>query len=190
MQTLGVIARLFAGTHVPASRDSTDASLLQPRDYSKEDRQLISDGLSGICLQPNLMRYILHLGDVLFASKGRDPFAVVYKGSALPLVPSSSFTVVRIKDPNVLTSDYLCWYLNLPKTQLALHSMAKGTSMPSISTSELAGLPITVPNIETQQRIIHGMDLHAKRAALTNRLQELNQNFLQAQLLQLAKQRS
>lgn len=80
--------------------------------------------------------HILNIGDILFAAKGRDFFAIVYDGMFQPAVASTTFLVLQVQS-NVIKPDFVAWYLNHPQTQSLLWSLAKGSAIPSIIINDL-----------------------------------------------------
>lgn len=49
--------------------------------------------------------------------------------------------------------DYLCWYLNHPATLAELRAVARGSSLPFVSMSELRALRVPVPSLKAQRAI-------------------------------------
>jgi restriction endonuclease S subunit len=121
--------------------------------------------------------HILHVGDVLFASKGRDFFAVVYDGKYQPAVASTTFLVLQV-DKNILTPAFLAWFLNHPKTQKLLWSLAKGSSIPSISKSILENIKIPIPDIQKQNLILELFKLQQKEKLIHKQIGKLRQEYI------------
>ncbi|HEX7414996.1 MAG TPA: hypothetical protein VF411_13210, partial [Bacteroidia bacterium] len=86
-------------------------------------------------IKPNLVlnrkteKHLLKEGDVLFAAKGRNNFAVSIKDKIGACVASSTFLVLRIKEEfkNSINPSFLVWFLNNPHSQSYLKSKAIGT---------------------------------------------------------------
>jgi hypothetical protein len=96
-------------------------------------------------------RHLLNPGDVLIQARGhRNPAAVVRLGA--PAISAPGLHVLR-PHTDRLTSSYLVWCLNHPKTQAAIASVAQGTHAPFISKQALSSLLIPVPPLAVQQRI-------------------------------------
>jgi restriction endonuclease S subunit len=55
---------------------------------------------------------------------------------------------------SAVTPQFLCWYLNQPATGQKLLSMLSGTNMPMLGKHALASLPVTVPPLDMQERIV------------------------------------
>jgi restriction endonuclease S subunit len=121
--------------------------------------------------------HILNVGDVLFASKGRDFFAVVYDGKFQPAVASTTFLVLQMQSENV-TSDYIAWYLNHPQTQSLLWSFAKGSAIPSISKTILEQIEISIPQISKQMAILEVSKLQVIEKRIHKQIGKLRQEYI------------
>ena len=97
-------------------------------------------------------KHLLKSGDVLFAAKGSKNFATVYRTN-FPAVASTTFFVIRIREPIVLP-EYLVWLLNNSATKKLLKGQAIGSSISSISKKVLEELEITIPSLEKQRLIL------------------------------------
>jgi type I restriction enzyme S subunit len=65
--------------------------------------------------------------------------------------------LVRIRAKKVDTN-YLCYHLNSPKTSDFINSMQKGTTRPRVTLSVVRELPIAVPPLAEQRRIVAILD--------------------------------
>jgi restriction endonuclease S subunit len=121
--------------------------------------------------------HILNVGDILFASKGRNFFAVVYDGQFQPAVASTTFLVLKVQYKSVV-AEYVAWFLNHPKTQTLLWSLAKGSAIPSISKSNLEQIEIPIPNITKQNAILELQRLQQKERKLHKQIIKLRQDYI------------
>lgn len=130
-------------------------------------------------------KHLLTQGDVLFAAKGSNNFAVEYSPATGPAIASSTFLIIKPMNTNKqgMVPGYMAWYLNHPNTQKLLKSKAIGSSMPSISKKVLEELEIPVPSLERQQQILKIQDLRNQQKQITQRLEELREQTIQHQLL-------
>lgn len=122
-------------------------------------------------------KHILKAGDVLFVAKGRDFFAVVYDGMFQPAVASTTFLVLEIQG-NKITPNYLMWYLNHPQTQILIWSLAKGSSIPSITKTILEEIEIPVPELSKQTAILELHKLQIKEKQIHKKLGKLRQEYI------------
>lgn len=65
--------------------------------------------------------------------------------------------LVRIRAQGINTR-YLCYHLNSPRTNGYINSMQKGTTRPRVKLSVVRDLPIAVPSLDEQQRIVSILD--------------------------------
>lgn len=142
-------------------------------------------------LQPDLMaqniaiKHFLHQGDVIFAAKGTKNFAALYEGKDHFAVASTSFFVIRIREPfqNKIIPEYLVWFINNPITQNILKSKAMGTSIVSISKSVLEELEISIPDLQTQRAILKITQLRNSERNIKSQIETLREKQIQQQLL-------
>jgi len=131
-------------------------------------------------------KHILKPGDVLFAAKGTKNFAAVIEDDQLPLVASTSFFVIRLKDNKVLP-EYLAWFMNNAGTQQFLKSTALGSSIASISKGVLEKLEVLVPSIQTQHSILSINSHRNKEKQLRQKIESLQEIIIQKKIINAIK---
>ena len=131
-------------------------------------------------------KHILQTGDVLFAAKGNKNFAAIFEGQNESCVASTTFFVIRLTDLTIMPS-YLVFYLNHPDIQKLLKANAIGTSIPSISKGVLEELEITIPDLNTQKKIIHITELQKKGKKLRQQIEYLRDKQIQQQIINAIK---
>ena len=132
-------------------------------------------------LNNKLEKHLLKDGDLLFAAKGLNNFAVVYNNGIGKAVASSSFIVIKINEENKQTiqPDYLAWFLTHHKQIKLMHQQQLGTTIPSIGMKQLAELEINIPPIEVQKKIVAVHQLREKEKELTTRIEEWKDKQIQ-----------
>lgn len=132
-------------------------------------------------LNSKTAKHQLQEGDVLFAAKGLNNFAVVYKSSIGKAVASSSFIILRIREAfkNKITPDYLAWVLSHDKQVKLLHAQQLGTTIPSINIAELGELSVSIPPLKRQEQIITVHRLREKEKEITLQLEECKDKQVQ-----------
>lgn len=96
----------------------------------------------------------------------------------LPVVVSSQFLVLTPK-PTIL-SEFLCWSLNRPGIQhLLSESMSQGGSIVMLNTVNASTIPIKVPPLDIQQKIVHLNALWEQEKQLTQKLLHNRERMLQ-----------
>ena len=123
-----------------------------------------------------LKKHFLQKGDILFAAKGKEIFAVVYDGSYQPAVASTTFLVIQLKTNNVIP-EYVAWFLNHAKTQTILQGVAKGTAIKSINISILEKIEIFIPNYAKQLTILELFNLQKREKFLQESISKLRQDY-------------
>ena len=119
---------------------------------------------------PKLDNYILKKGDLLFAGKGITYLCVVYNFNFLA-VPSTTLYSIRIRS-NIISPEYLCWYLNHPKVIAAIKTAQAGTGTPLIHKPTLEKLEIIIPDLDTQKRIVELSSLQKREKEILEAIAE------------------
>lgn len=180
------IADLHSGIYVNTSSfRGGSVYYLQVRHWNKE-RNWQAYVAPELHNEKRLHKSFLVPGDVLLATKGVDHFAATYDGLYTPAVASSVFTVLRIKDPQLILSEYLQWFLNHPSTTQKLVSESKGTSTPHISRDVIGQLTLPVPTIENQEKILEAHKLQLRAIRLRTRINHLSEVIYNTNLLKIA----
>lgn len=131
----------------------------------------------------------LHRGDILFIGRGNRIFAALVERDLESTVAGSHFFILRIK-PNKqqVRPDYLAWYINHKQAQRYFAQHIAGTALPHINRTTLENLPVIVPPLEVQQRIVKAHYCRLKEKALLERLIAKKKQFLDQLLDQTLEQ--
>lgn len=105
--------------------------------------------------QPNW----LQSGDVLFVSRGARFHATCIDEPPQPAVCSPNFYLLRVMPGKPLMPAFLAWQINQPPFQRQLQQAAEGSGQLSIRRPVLESLPLCVPTLADQQRIVTLVDL-------------------------------
>lgn len=122
----------------------------------------------------------LQCGDILFAARGNRNFAVDVGEPMCDAVCSPHFFLVRTKQSVPLLPSFLAWLMNQAEAKRYFAASAEGTLITSIRRQVLEELPVAIPSLDAQHRIV---DLHkaaVKERQLLNQLIENRQQQLQA----------
>lgn len=152
-----------------------DVYYVQATDFN-EEREWAGASSPLLSKSPKLKKHFLQKGDILFAAKGKEFFAVVYDGSYQPAVASTTFLVLQLKTTNV-EPEYVAWFLNHAKTQVFLQGVAKGTAIKSVTISILEKIEIFIPDYTKQLTILELFNLQKKEKFLQNEISQLRQNY-------------
>lgn len=96
--------------------------------------------------------YLLRKGDLLFAGKGTTHLCKVFD-SDIQAIPSTTLFAIR-PHLDIITPEYLCWYLNHPNVIATIKTTQVGTGTPMIHKSTLENLEIIIPSKEIQNHIV------------------------------------
>lgn len=144
----------FRGS-VPAASDG-NAYALQMRDVSPE-AGVGWGGLVRTALDIRKNPDWLQRGDVVFVTRGMRNYALCMEDVPQPTVCSQYFFLLRVRSAPLLPSllpEFLAWQINRAPAQRYLASNAEGSDQLSIRRGVLEDLPLVVPSIERQQRIV------------------------------------
>lgn len=188
IMTIADIATVSSGYHFRGRIEHKPVgryAVLQARDVD-EFLHFNPATLARVDLDTEADRHVVRQGDVLFLSRGEKPWALVV-GDAIPtsVVVPSSFYILRT-DAVRVRPEYLAWYLNHPKTQATLRVLASGSNIPFISMNELRGLPVSVPPLEKQDRILALTALVRREEELSRQLVARRAELIDAVCMELA----
>lgn len=127
---------------------------------------------------PKLYNYMLQKGDLLFAGKGTTYLCKVFDLD-IPAVPSTTLYSIHLRS-DIVSPEFLCWYLNHPSVVAAIKTTQTGTGTPIIHKPTLENLEIIVPDHETQRQIVELSSLQKREkeileAIAKKRMQITNQ---------------
>lgn len=127
---------------------------------------------------PKLDSYLLRKGDLLFAGKGTTYLCQVFDYD-IAAVPSTTLYYIRLHT-DVVSPEYLCWYMNHPSVVAAIKTVQVGSGTPLIHKPTLENLEIIVPDKETQKCIVEVAELqkqetHLMKVIAEKRMQVTNQ---------------
>jgi len=94
----------------------------------------------------------LRPGDIVFAARGQNNYALCLDEVPVPAVCSQYFFLLRVKS-SALLPGFLAWQMNRQPAQRYFAQHAEGSDQIGIRRGVLEALPIAVPSIERQQGI-------------------------------------
>ena len=120
--------------------------------------------------------------DVLFVGRGSRFFAVHIKQVNEASVASPHFYVLRNKKTERALPEFLTWYLNSKAAQKFYAANQEGSALPYLSRKTLDTLPIELPDIETQKKIVRVYECWRKQKQLLEELTETKDAYINALL--------
>lgn len=93
-------------------------------------------------------------GDLIFVSRGDRFFAECLSDLPGPAVCSPHFFWLRVKDAKKIIPEFLSWQINQQPAQRYFAQSAEGSSQQSIRRGVLEELPLTIPDLERQKKLV------------------------------------
>ncbi len=125
-------------------------------------------------------------GDIVLPARGEYYNASILQGNESVVATSQLFVVHRTSTD--VTSAYLSWYLNQAAAQQYFLTHRSGTSIPMLSKQSLGALPITVPPLATQHKIVSIQRCWELEQRLTKQLLNNREHMLNGIFQQLLEQ--
>ena len=150
---------------------SDDANVLLVQIKDVDDRLTLQLGNLVSVRVEKPQSYLVAPGNVLFLSRGQNPFAEVVPEVQQNTIVTSYFLILR---PNqaLVRPAYLAWILNQTDFQESLRPVMRGTHIKILSKSDFQNLPVILPPLAVQDYILN---LHH----LVDREQSLSATLLQ-----------
>jgi hypothetical protein len=184
---LADVARIDSGYHF-RGRIKNDpegpVAVIQTKDFS-DNLKLIPDGLVRIVPESKVAPYEVESGNVLFLSRGENPWAVAIGELPLTCIVPSSFYILRLDRDRILP-EYLAWFLNSAAALTALKSIMRGSNISFISKMDLQELSVPVPPLLVQAQITDLNSLCDHERELLNKLGHRKKIFIDAVCAKLA----
>lgn len=158
-----------------------DALLVQMKDVDPLDGVDWSDAIR-ISTEGKRNTDWLKENDVLFVGRGSRFFAVNIKQVNEHSVASPHFYVLRNKRAEAALPKFLTWYLNSQAAQRFYAANQEGSALPYLSRKTLDTLPIQLPDIETQKKIVRAYECWRKQKQLLEELTETKDAYINALL--------
>jgi len=159
-----------------------DTAVVQLKDVDPE-KGLDSTQLYRVHLTGRKSPDYLQSGDILFVGRGYRIFAILVDQDLQRTVAGSHFFILRLK-PNkqVVRPDYLVWYINYKQAQRYFSQHAAGSALPHITRTTLENLPVLVPPLAVQERLIKLHQCRLKEKALLEKLIEKKKQLVEGLL--------
>jgi len=122
--------------------------------------------------------------DILFVGRGSRFFAVHVSAPPKPSVASPHFYVLRAGSRQKINPHFLVWLLNSKPAQKFYAEHIEGSALPYISRRTLAMLPVELPDVQAQERIVRAYKCWKKERHLLEELIEQKEALIDALLEQ------
>lgn len=107
-------------------------------------------------------------GEILVPARGGYYQAVVLQGYE-PVIATNQLFVLRLTS-KAITPEYLSWYINQSMAQKYFLTHRGGTSIPMLNKQSLGALPVVVPPLATQEKILAIQCCWEEEQRITERL--------------------
>lgn len=188
--TLNNIATLKGGhtfREKIAEIPSGTVHVLQIKDIRRHHAELLQSELQADILPfiqwDGSASALLSSGSVVLPMRGEYYKAVIFNGPA-NVVAGGQLLVINVTTAKVLPA-WLCWALNQSTAQHYLEAESKGSNISSLSRHSAGLLPLQVPSLETQHKIIALQLLWEQEQHLTRQLLHNRETLLQGMFQQL-----
>lgn len=111
---------------------------------------------------------LLMAGDIVLPGRG-ERYPAMHIEQSGKRIASGQLFVIRPKS-DAISPAYLCWYLNQPAAQRHILTCCTGSSIPMLGIDSLGALPVPVPSLETQRKIVALQRLWEQEKQLTEQL--------------------
>ena len=163
---LGEITNILSGIYIKGS-PTGEIACLQVKDLLMPSPETTA---SRIECTPKLDTYMLRKGDILFAGKGTTYLCKMFDLD-IPAVPSTTLYSIRLQS-NMVSPEYLCWYLNHPSIVAAIKTMQAGSGTPLIHKPALENLEVIIPDKKTQRLIVDLSSLQKREKEILEAIAE------------------
>jgi hypothetical protein len=107
-------------------------------------------------------------GDILLPARGEHYHAAILQGDE-PAIATNQLYILEPKSKRVAT-DFLGWYLNQRAAQHYFKTHRSGTNIPMLNIASLGALPVPLPTIDIQDKIVRLYRIWIKEKAITESL--------------------
>lgn len=162
-----------------------DVAVIQMKDID-ESNLLHPEGLAHIQMPDLKERHLVQQGDLMFRSRGGSNSVSLVAASLGRAVLAAPMMLIRPK-AKAIDPAYLQWFINQPTTQNLLSSQAEGTAVKMISKAAIEQLPVAVPSLADQRRIVEIGQLAAREADLMKELMDRRKALIEGILMHKAQ---
>jgi restriction endonuclease S subunit len=136
--------------------------------------------------QPLDSSLFLKPGDVLFPNRGLRTTAVVFDEDDSRIIVGAQFYVLH-PDVRRILPEFLAWSLRTSEAARHFAGRRKGTLVQTLQRIDIEDLPIGLPPLAIQEKIVAVYRLSLEIAALEHRLNDLRSIHLEQSLMKLAR---
>ena len=147
----------------------------------KPDTSLAPQSLVRVNLPDVRPSHLVAANEVVFISRGTRKGAVAMMEPIANVIATAQLFVLH-PDPTVLP-EYLAWYLNQRTAQQYIEEHSTGTNVSLITIEALGKLPVQLPSLDLQQRLVTIHKLALREKHLLAQIQAKQQTLIERTLL-------
>lgn len=187
MPKLKDIAQISSGVTFRARIDvatGCGVRVIQMKDLGDDNRVHLSKAIQIDHPKPKDYQ-LARRGDLIFRSRGQKSTAALLQEDVKKTIVAAPLLRVR-PDLERVVPEFLCWWINQPSSQAYFASRSEGTSLKMVSQASLAGLSVTLPPVQQQQKIAEFFRLAICEQALLSNIQNRKAAYTHGILMQIA----
>jgi hypothetical protein len=147
----------------------------------KPDATLVPQSLTRVNLPDVRPSHLVAANEVVFISRGTRKGAIAITEPIDNVIATAQLFVLH-PDETVLPA-YLAWYLNQREAQQYIEENSTGTNVSLITMEALGKLPVQLPSLELQRRIVEIHKLALREKHLLAQIQAKRQTLIERTLL-------
>ncbi|MBN1195934.1 MAG: restriction endonuclease subunit S [Candidatus Aminicenantes bacterium] len=160
-----------------------EIAVIQMRDLDPATRAVDFRKMSRTSI-PNLgERNLVRKGDLIFRTRGETVNSSFVKNDPGRCVVAAPLLHIRVERLDWVMPEYLNWFISQPQAQAYFHAQATGSSQKVINKRILESLTVSIPDLETQRRIVDIADLSLRESFLLNKLAEKKSKYVSGVLI-------
>ena len=128
--------------------------------------------------------YLLKKGDIILSKTSKYISILIDNDTMDKITATSHFLILRVVSKKV-NPEYLAWYLNQKDVQNHFHKFKQGMLIPTLSKSMLEDLMVTIPCMDTQNKIDKINNLYKKEMKLIEEYKNKKRLLIKTGLLNL-----
>lgn len=167
--------------------ENGNVAVIQMKDLL-DDNSVDCSGLMKINMHAVKEQHFARKGDLVFRSRGQANTSAIILENPTRAVIAAPLLRIRITEPENILSEYLNWYISQTDAQRYLTSMQAGTSVNMIRSKQLEQMPVHIPSLSIQRKIIELAALSAREQKILSTLAKKRERYISTQLTQLAKE--
>jgi restriction endonuclease S subunit len=157
--------------------------VIQMKDITDSGTVLLKS-LSRVQVDDSNNNHLVQAGDLVFRSRGSKTTSALVPPVSEAVVLSAPLFRLRINRLEVLP-EYLNWYINQIKAQAYLEMIAEGSAQKMVSKENLLELPIEIPSVATQKKIVEIAGLLARERLLMGTIAEKREKVIGVNLARI-----